>query len=147
MGGPKGTFELLVAELKLRGIAEAKEVIVVTDGASWIWNRTVELPSLLGVPQEKVTRVADFYHAVEHLQAIAESRNDWRPSSTSLLSILQRRAPASEPGLPHARRSLHRWPTSYLDLASGGLDKGVHFNASEPGFTSFQILTIRLRQQ
>jgi len=77
MGGPKKTFELLVAELKLRGIADAKEIIVVTDGASWIWNRSAELPSLLGVSEDKVTRVADFYHAIEHLQAIADSRNDW----------------------------------------------------------------------
>lgn len=77
MGDANEAFELLVAELKLRGIAEAKEVIVVADGAHWIWNRSRELPALLGVPEEKVTRVVDFYHAVEHLQAIAETRMDW----------------------------------------------------------------------
>lgn len=77
MGGADEAFELLVAELKLRGIAEAKEVIVVADGVCWIWNRSEQLPSLLGVPKDKVTRVVDFYHAVEHLQAIAETRMDW----------------------------------------------------------------------
>lgn len=77
MQGPGKTFELLVAEMKLRGISKVKEVIIVADGASWIWNRTAELPSLLGVPEEKVTRVADLYHAVEHLHSAAQSRSDW----------------------------------------------------------------------
>ena len=76
MGDADQAFDLFAAELKLRGIGAARELIVVTDGASWIWNRTKELPSRLGLPQEKVIRVADFYHAVEHLQVIAAS-TDW----------------------------------------------------------------------
>jgi hypothetical protein len=77
MGDADEAFELFVAELRLRGVAQAKQVIVVADGACWIWNRSRELPALLDVPEDKVTRVVDFYHAVEHLQTIAESRMDW----------------------------------------------------------------------
>lgn len=77
MDGPDKTFDLLVAELRLRGIADAKEVIVTADAASWIWKRAADLPSRLGIPEDKVTRVADFFHAVEHLQVIADSRKDW----------------------------------------------------------------------
>ncbi len=77
MGDADEAFKLLVAELKVRGVADAKEIIVAADGATWIWNRTEQFASLLGVAQEKITRVVDFYHAVEHLQAIAETRTDW----------------------------------------------------------------------
>ncbi|HKI83679.1 MAG TPA: hypothetical protein VKA63_05015 [Candidatus Krumholzibacteria bacterium] len=77
MDGPKKIFELLVAELRLRGIADAKEVIVTGDGASWIWNWSADLPVRLGIAEGKVTRVADFFHTVEHLQMIADSRKDW----------------------------------------------------------------------
>lgn len=76
MGDADEAFDLFVTELKLRGIGAARELIVVTDGASWIWNRTKELPSRLGLAEENVIRVADYYHAVEHLQKIAES-TDW----------------------------------------------------------------------
>jgi len=72
MGDADATFALLVAELLLRGAAEAELVIVTGDGAPWIWNRVDALARALGVPPEKIVRVADFYHAVEHLAAIAE---------------------------------------------------------------------------
>jgi len=70
-------FDLLTAELLLRGAAKAKEIIVTGDGAVWIWNRVDTLARALGFPPEKIVRVADFYHAVEHLTAIANLRPSW----------------------------------------------------------------------
>ncbi len=72
LGDADATFDLLVSELVLRGAAEAREVIVTGDGAPWIWNRVDALAKALGLPPEKIVRVADFYHAVEHLAEIAE---------------------------------------------------------------------------
>jgi len=77
MGDADAAFGLLIAELRLRGAAEARELIVVGDGATWIWDRVDALAYALDLPPEKVVRVADFYHAVEHLTAAAESRADW----------------------------------------------------------------------
>ncbi|MBD3163133.1 MAG: hypothetical protein GF328_13605 [Candidatus Latescibacteria bacterium] len=72
LGDPDATFALLTSELVLRGASEAELVIVTGDGALWIWNRVDALAAALGIPSEKIVRVADFYHAVEHLAAMVE---------------------------------------------------------------------------
>jgi hypothetical protein len=77
MGDADAAFGVLIAELLLRGAARAKELVVVADGASWIWDRADAIGHALGLPPEKVVLVADFYHAVEHLSAIAELMVGW----------------------------------------------------------------------
>ena len=71
------SFELLVAELKLRGASKAKELLVVTDGAQWIWKRSKELANSLGLEEEKLHCVLDFYHASERLNKVAECCKKW----------------------------------------------------------------------
>ena len=70
-------FKILATELKLRGAAQAKEIVLVADGARWIWNRADELARFLGIDPSRIVRVADFYHAVEHLSDIADLRAGW----------------------------------------------------------------------
>ena len=77
MGDADAAFEILVAELKLRGAARACEIILTADGARWIWNRADDLARALGLSPEKIVKVADFYHGVEHLAAVAELRTRW----------------------------------------------------------------------
>jgi hypothetical protein len=77
LGDADAAFAILVAELKLRGAAQAREVIVVADGAPWIWNRTDALAKDLGLRPEAVVKVADFYHAVEHLTTVADLCPRW----------------------------------------------------------------------
>jgi hypothetical protein len=77
LGGPDDMFAILTAELLLRGAAQAEEIIVVADGAPWIWNRVDALADALGVERKRIVRVADFYHAVEHLTAFADLCSDW----------------------------------------------------------------------
>jgi len=77
LGDPDAVFAILIAELLLRGAAKAKEIVVTGDGAGWIWNRVHLLATALGIPPERIVRVADFYHAVEHLTAIADLRAGW----------------------------------------------------------------------
>ena len=74
------TFEILIAELLLRGACEAKEIILTGDGAPWIWNRADALAKALGLDPKKIVKVADFYHAVEHLTAIADLCASWSPA-------------------------------------------------------------------
>ena len=71
------TFEMIVAELLLRGAARAKQVILTADGARWIWNRADALARALGLDPKQLVKVADFYHAVEHLSAIADLCAGW----------------------------------------------------------------------
>ncbi len=70
-------FTILAAELKLRGAAKAKTLVLVADGARWIWDRADELARFLGLDPSRIVKVADFYHAVEHLTAVAELRAGW----------------------------------------------------------------------
>ena len=50
---------------------------MVADGAEWIWNRARQLAGALGLSPADVVQVADFYHATEHLSAIADLRPRW----------------------------------------------------------------------
>jgi hypothetical protein len=70
-------FRLMVGHLKLMGADEAKELIVVGDGARWIWNRIDDLVRAVGIEPRLVTAVVDFYHAVEHLQAVVNLCKGW----------------------------------------------------------------------
>jgi hypothetical protein len=76
-GDADDTFEILMAELSLRGASEAKEIILTGDGAPWIWNRADALAKALGLDPMQIVQVADFYHAVEHLTATAELCASW----------------------------------------------------------------------
>ena len=55
---------LVYAEARRRGLEQATEVIVIGDGAPWIWNVADEhFPG--------ATQIVDLYHAREHLHALA----------------------------------------------------------------------------
>lgn len=71
------SFSLLEAHLRARDIASASEIICAADGAPWIWERIDGVLSRLGVDAAKVSRVVDFYHAVEHLAKVADNRRGW----------------------------------------------------------------------
>lgn len=55
----------LYGEAFKRGVERAKEVVVIGDGAAWIWNLAAEhFPS--------ATQIVDLYHARQHLYALKE---------------------------------------------------------------------------
>ena len=45
-----------------RGVEEAQQIVVLGDGAGWIWNRIAFMFS-----PEKTTQIVDFYHASEYI--------------------------------------------------------------------------------
>ena len=67
-------FEMLQAYLISINIAEASRVLFVADGAAWIWRRIPKLIRALQLQEEQVQQLIDFWHAVEYLGKIAESR-------------------------------------------------------------------------
>ena len=64
--GPAAIGRKLYAEALRRGLEQAKRVYVIADGAAWIWRLAEEhFPDNVGT--------LDYYHASEHLWALARS--------------------------------------------------------------------------
>ena len=77
MGDCNGVFAMIVAYLRALGAQEAAQLIVVGDGAKWIWGRVAELTEAVGIDPSKVVEVIDWYHATEKLHAIARIPARW----------------------------------------------------------------------
>jgi hypothetical protein len=77
IGTPDDIFELLRVHLVARDVQQASEIVCVGDGALWIWNRMEKLVDALEIDASKVDFVLDFYHAVEHLSAVADGKRGW----------------------------------------------------------------------
>jgi hypothetical protein len=71
-------YQLLNAHLLARDIQYASHIHCTGDGAPWIWNILIRLFDELGIDLSKITCVVDFYHAVEHLAAVADGRRGWK---------------------------------------------------------------------
>jgi hypothetical protein len=65
-GGVDALREQLFAEAQRHGLAQAAKVLVVADGAVWIWNLTGDR-----FPQAQ--QRLDYYHASQHLWAVAHA--------------------------------------------------------------------------
>jgi hypothetical protein len=70
-------FALIVGHLRLLGAADAAVLVLVGDGARWIWDRIDTLVAAVGIPRERFVAIVDYYHAVEHLQKVADLRVNW----------------------------------------------------------------------
>ena len=70
-------FDMIAGYLSALGAHEAKELILVGDGAKWIWDRVDELVKNVGIDAKKVKQVIDWYHAVETLHKIAGVPAKW----------------------------------------------------------------------
>jgi hypothetical protein len=58
--------EQIHAEALRRGLGQVRRVVVIADGALWIWN-------LVGDRFQEAEQRLDFYHAAQHLWAVAEA--------------------------------------------------------------------------
>ena len=74
LDGPDATFAMLLYYLKKLGVGEADQLLFVSDGAVWIWDRIANLISNLGIKLKQCLLVLDFYHAVEHLTSFATQK-------------------------------------------------------------------------
>lgn len=75
--GPDKLFALLTHYLQSLAVDAADQLLFVSDGATWIWNRLPALLESLALDGHKVHLLIDFFHAVEHLNRVASLRKDW----------------------------------------------------------------------
>jgi hypothetical protein len=66
------TFALLERYLKAMQIHKASQILVVNDGADWIWNGLDDLLDRDILPQNKTLQLIDFYHATEYVTKICQ---------------------------------------------------------------------------
>ena len=72
IANPDAVFDLLAAELYRNGAQDAREIVFLSDGAPWIWNRLDTLAKQIGLSRNIVHKILDFSHAVQHLYTIAD---------------------------------------------------------------------------
>jgi len=76
LGDADEAFILLAEYLRNLQIQKARRVIFTGDGSPWIWNRVQPLLEDLSLNPEQVFQVVDYFHAVSHLWALLELRED-----------------------------------------------------------------------
>jgi hypothetical protein len=70
--GYQGFLKILEMYLVNLGISQAKEVLLIADGAEWIWIHIPPLLKKLKCPPNTY-QLLDFYHAASHLQDFADA--------------------------------------------------------------------------
>jgi len=70
--GPDALIELLAFHLHRLGAAKAKEVVILGDGAPWIWNRLDWVIEKAHLDGQRVLQVLDWCHAVHHVSLALE---------------------------------------------------------------------------
>lgn len=93
-------LSLLEMHLVRLGINSASQVLLIADGAKWIWQHIPPLLQRLGGSLPSIQGLLDFYHATEHLRTFA---------SQLLLNQISNRH-----GLSHARSTLQRGKSANL---------------------------------
>ena len=66
-------FTLLKLRLKQWGITQARELIIIGDGAGWIWKGVPDLRASLGLADLRVVEIVDWAHAAEKLMPPAKA--------------------------------------------------------------------------
>ena len=90
--GPAVLMMLLEHYLRHLGVSQAAQVLVVADGARWIWTRLPQVLAAVGLKAAQVYELVDFYHAVEHLGTAAALCKSWSAQQRRQWITKQRRA-------------------------------------------------------
>jgi hypothetical protein len=98
LGSCDQLFVLLLAYLKGLDLSAAARVVFVADGAAWIWRRIPKLIRALGLKDDQVQQLIDFWHAMEYLGKIAESKSLKGVQKTQWLKNQKKRLLRSEVG-------------------------------------------------
>ena len=84
LGDCNALLELACMYLHVFGIKEAEKLIVIGDGAPWLWNRVSEIREKFGFSEDKVIEILDFYHSVEHLYSAVSECKNWNDRKKKL---------------------------------------------------------------
>jgi hypothetical protein len=71
--GKEKFLKLLEMYLRQLGIARADSIVLLGDGAKWIWKNVPDLLYRLGCRPEQVTGILDNCHATQHLYKVGEA--------------------------------------------------------------------------
>ena len=109
MGNCEAIGDRIYALAFSRGVERAGEVVVLGDGAPWIWNQ-----AQANFPE--CTQILDFYHATEHLAEVARARYGV-DSPRAAKWLIQRKGDLLEGRFDRAIRSIRAWkPEEEEDL-------------------------------
>jgi hypothetical protein len=151
---PAAEFATLVhAEARRRGADHIRQLVVLGDGAPWIWNlATAILP--------EATPIVDLYHAREHLHALAAGDIETLVTETEHLPMNDDTATNTAKALGYFTTNAHRMRYAYfrahgLFVGSGVVEAGCKSLVGQrlklsgmrwniPGATG--ILTLRCHQ-
>jgi hypothetical protein len=136
--GVEGLREQLFAEAQRQGLAQAAKVLVVADGALWIWNLTEDR---FGQAEQRL----DYYHASQHLWAVAHALHPEEEAAARawiepLLKKLKRGRAVSVLNdlrtvarrLRAKKRKVVTAELSYLESHAQRMDYGTARRAGEP---------------
>jgi hypothetical protein len=77
--GPQRTFQMILTYLRQLDIQEDDQILFIADGARWIWNRVSALFKALNLKSEQCWQLIDFFHATQHINAVAKLRKNMKP--------------------------------------------------------------------
>lgn len=77
LGDADAVFALLVGYLRVQGAHLADSLVLLGDGARWIWDRLDEFVAAVAIEPARFVAIVDYYHAVEHLGAVADLCVTW----------------------------------------------------------------------
>jgi hypothetical protein len=89
--GPDVLFSLLLSYLRQLNIQASDILLFVADGAKWIWNRVPTLVQALGLHNNQLFELIDFFHAAQHLHTVSKLRKDWKPAQRKRWVTSQRK--------------------------------------------------------
>lgn len=137
-GGVEALKEQLWAEAMRRGLGRANEVLIVADGAVWIWN-------LAGDRFAGARQRVDFYHVSQHLWAVAHTLHPDDEAAARawiepLLAKLKQDASCQviteleqlQPRLESAAREKVEKEVNYLQANRARMDYGTARKRGEP---------------
>jgi len=154
LGSCDQLFALLLAYLRGLNLTAAARILFVADGAAWIWRRIPQLVKSLGLKDDQVQQLIDFWHAMEYLGKIAESKSLNGVQKTHWLKIQKKRLLRGEigtvveeiktllgarktkdqttwlnyfvtHGLTHRRMDYSRSRASHMPIGSGAIESAV----------------------
>ncbi len=66
-------MKILEMQLHQLGLSQAESIVLLGDGAEWIWNNVPALLQKFGCQPEQITQILDNCHATQHLYTLGEA--------------------------------------------------------------------------
>ena len=82
--GPQHIFQMILNYLQQLKIQEDDQILFIADGARWIWKRVSALFKALNLKSEQCWQLIDFFHATQHINAVAKLRKGMKPKQRNL---------------------------------------------------------------